>query len=1057
MIKLTLLCILICAAGLFSARSYLAKHLTPAEISKMVSDGVGRKVTIGNIEFSKLYGIILQDVDVYDSAAQSFTYDTMFHTSEVKLSPSFLHLLKGDIVFSTISISNTELHLAKNESDSWNLVSLFDGLHRRGRNESDGPRVKVNDVTIFVHTKKEAPPNFELKVPTLIYNSNTKTVSFDVSKINKQFAEMKGLFDNEKQELGITFEHLPAFVRTYLPKRFKVKDAAGKIALTLSEAKDAVIYSGDLTTLSIELPIVPPMVSKMETLSLADISGSFQFDNRRWKVTVKKGSLSDRQLSKPTFDFYLALSGIGNQTHTGRLSWTGDFHTFARTMSGESNELAALIELRGPTKGTIDYKSSGRSKGQLKGHIIHNGTSFPLDKIPGIPPGSAKESIHVSGLHGKTEFSLPLPFSGKGIFKLQKLHFLVNKDPLDASGVITLSKGSSPQFNLSIKAPHIDGRPLTKFLPDPLRVSGPLGIDIELKGRNIVTGQIVFKGTKVAIDDTSVFHNTRGELSLHKDRMVLSELQAELSLPSLSHSNSMARLSVSGEVPTKPRGKYSISAHATLAHLENFSAFLPEGFSAAGRARNISLRVSGTKNHPQISGKADLQGATIRPAFLASDLKNMHGHVIFSNDQLSFEKLAFQTGASQMTISGGVKRFAKPIFTNVHLQAGTVYLNDLVGVLQPRHRPFPPGSTFGGKVVISSLKINGPLEKAKWHGVVTLKDASASLMEFSKGIQQMNGRLEFTGSTMTADGISSRFGSSKSRIEGTLRLYPPYDMDLHVAFANADIGELYAAIPGTSKSDLAVTGKGSLAAQLKYRNSELSINGSIVDGRLKSFGFPIQHVNGKFTYSGVSKVLKISDIVGEWAGGKATGGKLTLAHARSAPYFTASASLSGCRLEKIVGDLGLPSRRYKGIAGGYFEVQGVIGNKESLKGSGEIEIRRAHLPQFEPLQRLSRSLRLDFFSKDAPEKVNVTFTIDDSRITTSGPSHISIRGRDYALNANGYTNFDGIYRYAYQCGVKAGLAGTILTALPTGLEKRGNMVFQKGSVKGKFTSQDKSL
>ncbi len=580
--------------------------------------------------------------------------------------------------------------------------------------------------------------------------------------------------------------------------------------------------------------------------------------------------------------------------------------------------------------------------------------------------------------------------------------------------------------------------------------AGSLDGQVSVRGRrgriDTTEGEVVFLGAALTKGERLAVSDLAGRLTVAADRLVAHELTAaHLGAPMRIH----------GTIPLADSVPWALALALGKARLEAYAEFLPEGYTAAGTAEDLALTLRGARKNPDAGGTARLTGATLRLPFLAAALADVRGEAAFSPDSFVARELTFRTGNSAVRVSGSVEKFAQPVFRRVTVHAPDAQIADLLGLLHESDRPLPRGAALTGAVDIDQLSIHGPIDRAEWSGAIVLKGGGAQLPGLRRGLTAVTGRLVFGEGRVRATSLAGKLGAADARLEGEMELADPYKMVVRLAVRDADLGDLFAALP---KSDAAaridLKGNGTIATTLDYNGRRMLVTGHLSDAQAEALGMPFSDVAGAFRYDGAAGLLFLTELAGAWAGGRADDGSIRLNLGTTPWSYEAKAQVRGIDLTEAMIQAGLNSRGYAGRVDADLTFAGRSGDLASINGAGWVKMTQARFEPLQPVDGISRTLRLDFFSRGTYETARGNFVIEKGVVRTIEPDHFLLLGRNYTLQARGYSSLEGDYAFNYACGLAAGLVGNVMTSLQIGrlfaVEGDGGVLRTAGTVSGRF-------
>ena len=625
-------------------------------------------------------------------------------------------------------------------------------------------------------------------------------------------------------------------------------------------------------------------------------------------------------------------------------------------------------------------------------------------------------------------------------------------------GRITVRGGESARSaQWRLEFDRLDATLLTPFFRDAvgdLTAAGPTNGALIFTRRDAtygLEGQIALNGNTFTYGPNLRFQNARGTIRFHPDHLLLDRLTA-----TMWHSGENGgEALLNGVVPLADSVAYRFELKLGRTRLDDLQRFYPEGFTASGQAGRIALTLTGPRRQPVMHGTFLLDGASVKFPFLTRNLTEITGELSVAADSFHAENLSFKTGHSRVLVSGAIENVRKPRARRLRLSTENASLEELIDLVPAEDRPLPRGMAVSGALSIEDLSIDGPLDAAEWSGRIRVAGGGASLPGLKRDFTGVNGEIVFEKRLARATSLSGRIGASAAHLEGQMDLAPPYTLDLRMAIKDADVGDLFAAIPRSAASDVfTLNGRGTVVCRLRYVNGQVDLAGTLTDGRIEGVGVPFEDLAGGFRYFGPRQLLSVTDLNGRWAEGQVTGGDLQVTFSEQAPTFALAARVDGADLGAIVRSAGFVGDGYQGTVRGTLTVSGTFGRKESLGGNCYVEIDNGRFAALAPLDAISRTLRLDFFSRGTYEKVRGRFLIERGMIKTQDPEYLRFYGANYTLEVRGYTTLTGECVYNFVAGIAAGLTGHALNTLQVGklfaLSGKGGVIQSSGTITGRI-------
>lgn len=699
-----------------------------------------------------------------------------------------------------------------------------------------------------------------------------------------------------------------------------------------------------------------------------------------------------------------------------------------------ADELELKLELDIDSGGTRTVNGGGRAEGVA--YRTADGTIMRLDRLAlhdgrlRMSMPDKKWSASVSNLEigtGRDRSS----FDGMAIGSGER----IVSGKFSASGAIE---------NLLKLAPPAVSKSAARFAP-----RGPLSavVEFDASGTKIDAkldglGLIIPKGTEIASSAV------REDLRIDEVKGRLRADAEAWRFDGMTVRTGKGVIGVEGIVRTGgPLPDYALALHSGGIDGAYLSPFLSEAGEIRGSVA-FDLDASPGAAH----GTVSFDGASLKLTTLRNELLDLKGSISFARDRVATEELSFSAGSTRIEVSGAVTLDAvDPRFHDVRISAPHGRIEEILAVVPDGLVFLPQGSEIEGEIAIDELAVDGRMASADWLGRVVVTNARGRLPALERGVEAVSGVLRFDRSTLRADELSGKIGGSVSRIEGTLGLRPPYDLDLKIGLNAANIRELFRALPQAESLDsLGIDGRAIVTARVRIRDGRFSLAGGLSDADLKGFGMDFRGVKGDFGYEDATRTLTLKDLAGQWAGGRTSGGMLSIGFASDTPSYRASGEFQGADLGIVLPAAGLATKKIQGVASGSFDVRGLVGDRRSVSGTASVEIAEGRFEELKPLESIARTLTLDIFSRESYQRIKGEFRAEAGKIHTVEPKHLRIHGKNYLLEAAGYTSMDGTYVYNYECGIDAGATGRLLTALPVGISGNGEIIRKRGTIQGKL-------
>ncbi|RMH58835.1 MAG: hypothetical protein D6679_03780 [Candidatus Hydrogenedentota bacterium] len=569
--------------------------------------------------------------------------------------------------------------------------------------------------------------------------------------------------------------------------------------------------------------------------------------------------------------------------------------------------------------------------------------------------------------------------------------------------------------------------PFLRHLEQPLQTQGPARAQVHLTSdQNGVRAQgtVRFAGNRLSFNDKLVLEETQGDLSFSPD---------SISFRSLSGKTRDGSITLDGTIPLKDELRYSLSLKTDAFRLDGLKPFLPPKMLLSGTIRNLSARISGTAGAPNADGFCAVENLSFRLPSWPVPLRKLSGELAFSPDSFAADHLTGLLGSGAFRIDGSLT--SRPVFAaeNLVVEAQSLQLAHLLPLLPDTFHVFPAGTKIAGRLSLDDFTADGVFPRIRFAGTARLEQGAMAIKGLNYGVEDLHGRLAFSGDSLLVRELSGTIGRSPLHLEGDIRLVPPFAVTMNLAGQGIELRDLYDAVARPDSSDpLRLSGTATPIAKVTYDGRLLKAEGTITEGNLSSFGMPFENVTGRFTYLWPGSRLVLEDLESKWAGGKATEGRILLNFSSTPVRIYVSGMIERARLERILELNGIAPRKYRGSVDGEFEIEGPLVDTTTLTGTGHFVIRNGLFPDLAPLERLSRILRFDPFSRSTYQTVTADFSLKNGVLRTTPPAHITFRGHKFLLRARGTTNLNGKIHYDYVAVVPEGVLGKVLNVTRLG-------------------------
>jgi AsmA protein len=118
-------------------KSILTPDLVRQKVLPVVSEQIGRPITVGDIDIGLFSGITLRDVaigaKVSEKASESIERGALISAREASLGYDLMPLLSGRIVINHLSLKGPELTIVRRQDGSLNISELLGGQKAKGQ------------------------------------------------------------------------------------------------------------------------------------------------------------------------------------------------------------------------------------------------------------------------------------------------------------------------------------------------------------------------------------------------------------------------------------------------------------------------------------------------------------------------------------------------------------------------------------------------------------------------------------------------------------------------------------------------------------------------------------------------------------------------------------------------------------------------------------------------------------------------------------------------------------------------------------------------------------
>lgn len=507
------------------------------------------------------------------------------------------------------------------------------------------------------------------------------------------------------------------------------------------------------------------------------------------------------------------------------------------------------------------------------------------------------------------------------------------------SGEITDFK--NPRLNLKISTESVLLEKVAQVLGEnkiitlPVKIEGPAGLDLIIKGEVlrpeafVVKGKAVLNNDKITVlDFKEEISGISGTLSFSKDKVEASNLQAAALGGQFKISGSLSNFK-------SPRINADISSDSvSLAKIQAFlikNKLVDLPLTAEGDigvAVSLDMLVSAPEK-TTIKGEAALKGAKLGITGLKEEISGISGKAAFSNDAIEWKDLAAEFRKVKYNSSGKVFGFATPQINfdlsseDLNLNAGCQWKDNFLAIREVKGKYLNSEFDASGGILFGK---NAPSMDIQCDIALSLEDAKKIISDYSPE------------NAAIFDTINAK-GFCRGKLSASGKTDDPRGLTL-----SADLAAQALSVYLAGKQEL------------KFEN--LRLNLAQKDRRISGFNLASEAYGGKLSLSGSADL------------------------AFTEPKFHLEFGLVNFDLAKLKLDTAFKDNDLSGILGANLILEGRGRDTKSFKGKGAIFVKDGNLWEFAPFQKLGQFLVIPSFEKIIFNEAQADLVIEEGGIFT---------------------------------------------------------------------------
>jgi uncharacterized protein involved in outer membrane biogenesis len=770
------------------------------QIQERISAMIGLPVQVGTLELA-FPAITLRGIAVGDPAAAPMPWARLDHIS---ITPDLLRLLTGTIHFESITLASGTLSLARGASGTLILPAQLQATSTAPTAAPLGP---------------QEPPSFPFS-------------SFDLSQLRFQF-EDQGLgktFHVSIPKAGISRSMLSSNLPTVLQMdagSFGQLDLSGKISWPDRFTGSVTISGTDLSALKGFLPATVEIPSALSSPSLqvtfsAERSGKVEVSH--WAITANPGLQASGRLGITSFS-----PAAGSMAFSLKPVPMKTLLSLAGTHLPEAARHLQFPEGTISMGGDLSFADGALATPSL--WVRPEGITITGKPLPAELSGL---SLHLK-VEGPTISWTDFSCSFAGAALKSKSGAVDWKRDFTGSSDITLDAGLEKL--LTAIRPHLP--PAAAGIRPTGQISGQG--KLRLAGaKSAFTGHLALKNVSLVPPQTGV------PIEIPQGQAEFTDFGRDsgtMTIKGFSAETMGAKAKVHGTItsPAAPVFDLSAEGSADLAQLHQKLPIENELFKKKSQLSGqvaLSAKLTGTLAKPDLQGEIRLSNAEFAVPDQGLKVANINGNVGIGLDQLRIHSIEALLSGGKITVSGSIRNLTAPTL-EIKGDFKKADLHEITSFLARNFSTFPRELEISGKADLN-VKIAGKADQPKVEGGADLSGIRFSHPATMRPLTNITGPVQFTNTTMSAQGLKVTWGSSTATITGGVRnfstfelgfLYNVQPLDL------TDIGQFFAGATGYVISGQG-TGNGRLTGPLA--SFTLEGNASIPQGQFEA---PISQTN----------------------------------------------------------------------------------------------------------------------------------------------------------------------------------------------------------------------
>lgn len=399
----------------------------------------------------------------------------------------------------------------------------------------------------------------------------------------------------------------------------------------------------------------------------------------------------------------------------------------------------------------------------------------------------------------------------------------------------------------------------------------------------------------------------------------------------------------------------------------------------------LDVKLGGTMSNLKPQGKLEFKNVYADVSERGLVISNLNGAASADSDKLLVDKLSAELLGGNMTLSGSLNNFKKPV-ADARAAISGADLAAIRKLIKINYPEMPDEIEFSG---LTDLNVNltGSVAEPVLKGDAVLKACRFAHPAVFRPIENINGPVSFNNGGLTTSGLRADWGSSKALVNGQLKDWAKFVTDFKFSVDPLDLTD--AAGFFLKGSGYVVEGKGTGSGSITGAVEKIKVDGvaSIPAGLFAApvsakgdlFKFPYKNLTARAVY--FDKVLNVNSAELDLFSGKVNAsGKVFLAN--EPITFEFDTKVKSLMTQEFLAINSSYKNVVQGGLDGSFVAKGNTNGLATLNGNASLAMPKGSYNSPPVVKQISQQLNAEHLASGTIENVAGDYVISGGRITS---------------------------------------------------------------------------